>query len=97
MLSNTAAKNAFYAIGNLTGLIPGRHYEFEMESFTSRWGLPVPDVIMRREFIELMTIGKYQFIKVSREGGVRHLLAAEHIRQIRAVGVVVEFRKDEGK
>ncbi len=74
-------------------LVPGRHYEFEIKPFTAFSGLPVPGGTKRREFIEVMEIGPYRFLKVSRDGGIRHLLAAEHILRIRPVGVVIEFRK----
>jgi hypothetical protein len=40
-----------------------------------------------------MEIGPSRFLKVSREGGIRHLLAADHILRIRSVGVVIEFNK----
>lgn len=74
-------------------LVPGRHYEFEIKPFTAFDGLPVPGGTKRREFIEVMEIGPYRFLKVSRDGGIRHMLAADHILRIRPVGVVIEFSK----
>jgi hypothetical protein len=74
---------------NISYLVPGRHYEFVIKSFTAFSGLLIPSGVKRREFIEMMEIGPYRFVKVSREGGIRHLLAVDHIQRIRAIGVVI--------
>ncbi|MEW8139477.1 MAG: hypothetical protein AB2761_20630 [Candidatus Thiodiazotropha endolucinida] len=81
---------------NVSELIPGNHYEFELKGFVTDDGLVVQASTIRRKVVQIIQLGQYQFVKVARDDGVKHLLLACRIMNYKPLGIMCDLKDKKG-